>query len=65
VYNVLVSFGIAALVGDVPTERSKERVDELDAELLFFVATALVVTQIELETVDEFFDNIGSRHKLF
>ena len=60
--DVLVGFGVAAGVVDVPAEGEEEGVEELAAELGFVEGGGVVGIAVALEGVDESPDGVGWVH---
>ena len=61
--DVLVGFGIAVFVGDVPAQGLEKGVDELPAHLGFVVGAFFVGVQVVVKGVDQFFDTVGCGHE--
>ena len=57
----LEDFGQAGFVGDVPAERGEEGIEELKAELLFFVVGREEDSMVLAETVYEAEKCVGRR----
>ena len=55
----LEDFGQAGLVGDVPAEGFEEGIEELGAELFFFVVGGLEDLAVLVEAVNQAFDGVG------
>ena len=60
--DVLVGFGVALLVINVPAERFEERIEEFAAELRFVVLAGLVGLEVLLEAVDKLDDFRWATH---
>jgi len=60
--HVLVDFGVAFGVGDVPAKRGEEGVDEFTADLGFVVAAGAIGVEIPAEAVDEVEDFLRRGH---